>query len=100
MVRWMRRVRDRLSMRIDSREEWKRVRAGGHGRWILRQGVIGFGVPLVVLLLGLDYVTGGFPPGGDGMPSWLVVLLVTFVCVTGGYVLADREWHRAEERFE
>lgn len=88
----------RLSRKIRSREEWERARARGHDRWILRQGVLGFGLPIHVLtLLALD-LFGSFP-GEIDASWWMKMLFALAFAALGGYVVADREWHGAKDRF-
>lgn len=96
-------VRDlivRQSMKITSRVRWKEIRARGHLRWVLRQGVVGFGAPLTVAMLGYYFVVKPAVLSADpGAGWWEVVLVFGTAGALGGYVLADRAWHSAEERF-
>lgn len=85
----------RLSMRIRSREEWERVRARGHVRWIVWKGVPGFGLPVYLVTLLVLYVFGSFPSEID----WTATLASAALAALGGYVVADLEWHKAENRF-
>lgn len=88
----------RISMKIESRAEWKRVRERGHGHWILWQGVLGFGLPLVVVTLLTLYLMGSFPGEIDGA-WWVKNLIFLLMASAAGYIVADIEWHRAEGRF-
>ena len=92
--RWIR----EQSMRIESREEWERVRARGHGHWILWQGIVGFAVPLAALILLTEFLTGSFP-NPEIENWWLRVPIGAFIFAAGGYIIADRAWHEAEDRF-
>lgn len=68
------RVRSKLaswSARVESREEWESVRERGHEHWIPWRGVLGSGVPIVVLILGASFLTGDFL-SSDGEPPWWV----------------------------
>lgn len=88
----------RLTMRVRSRDEWEQVRDRGHGHWVLWQGVVGFGLPIILLTLLTLYFFGSSPIEIDR--SWWVKLPAALVVGAGaGYIAADREWHRAEERF-
>lgn len=98
LVRRLRKLLLRISMRIEDPEEWERVRERGHGRWIFWQGILGFALPLLVVTLLTLYVLGSFPGEIDGS-WWVAQAAFLLVASAGGYIVADREWHRAEDRF-
>lgn len=87
--------------RIETRDEWENEVARGHLSWVLRKGVLGYGVPLMVaVILYLLLQQTVLFPGEPNIPWWSAVLLTAILAFSGGYIAADRAWHRNQDRFE
>ena len=87
----------RIQMKIEDSERWAEVKEGGYRRWVIRQGVLGFGFPLmgfiVVLLLLIS-------PEGPVRSWWVVAPTIIVLAVLAGWGVADRIWGDAQKRFE
>jgi hypothetical protein len=89
-------------MRIYNEEDWARVRAGGKGRYLLRSGVIGRGIPmgLVVTLLIELWDPSGHMPDALLAPRFLWRLLLALaVFSAGGCISSLANWSVHERRF-
>jgi hypothetical protein len=89
-------------MRIYSKEEWAKVEANGKGRYLLRKGVIGRGVPmgLVVALLIELWSPSGEMPGALIEPRFLGrLLLAVAVFSASGALSALANWRFHSRHF-
>ena len=88
-------------MRIHSEEEWEKVEAGGRGRYLLRYGVIGRGLPMgFVVALVIEAALGHPLPGALREPSFLRnLLLAVGVFSASGCGLALANWRAHQRRF-
>jgi hypothetical protein len=89
-------------MRIYSKEEWAKLAAEGKGRYLLRNGVVGRGVPmgLVVALLIELWDPSGEMPGALLESRFLGrLLLAVAVFAASGCVSALANWRIHERRF-
>jgi hypothetical protein len=88
-----------MSMKIKKREEWDRVRSRGHWHWILWNGLVGFALPLIAVILTYLYMVELFFPAENPRPWWVVALATVVLGTAAGYIVADWLWHGYEERF-
>ena len=89
-------------MRIHSKQDWAKIHADGKGRYLLRSGVIGRGIPmgLVVALLIELWDPSGEMPDALLAPRFLWRLLLALaVFSVSGCVSALANWRVHERRF-
>ena len=87
-------------MRIQNRQDWEKVRAGGKMRFVVTRGVLGRGVPMgVVCALGIEVYLGGSFPDLLTSPIFLSrLLLASAVFSVGGCLNANMSWNFHERR--
>ncbi len=85
-------------MKTFNKEEWTQIRGRGHARFIVRRGLLCWGVPFGFLVtLGpflYDVVTHSPPPS-----TWSMVGSFTFLALAFGYGMGETEWRRSERAF-
>jgi hypothetical protein len=88
-------------MRIHSEEEWEKVEARGRGRYLLRYGVVGRGLPLgCVVAVVIEAALGHPLPDALGEPFFLRnLLLAVGVFSASGCVSALANWRIHQRRF-
>ena len=89
-------------MRIHNQEDWGKVRADGKGRYLLRAGVIGRGIPMglvVALLIELWDPSGEMPEALLAPRFLLRLLLALAVFSASGCLSALANWRVHERRF-
>jgi hypothetical protein len=89
-------------MRIHSKEDWAKVHAEGKGRYLLRSGVIGRGIPMglvVSLLIELWDPSGEMPDALLSPRVLLRLLLALAVFSASGCLSALANWRVHERRF-
>jgi hypothetical protein len=89
-------------MRIHGEEEWAKLEAEGKGRYLLRYGVIGRGVPMgiVVALLIELWDPSGEMPGALLEPRFLArLLLAVTVFAASGCLSSLANWRVHARRF-
>src|SRR5438477_9677538 len=85
-------------MKTFDKQRWTQVRAKGHARFIIRQGLLRWGVPfgLAVTLGPFFYDLAIHAPTASiwSMVGSLIVLTLTF-----GYGMGEREWRLGERAY-
>lgn len=86
-------------MRIDNANEWREVQSRGRLSFIVKHGLLRFGLTLMALTLLMLYVV--YPLLLSASPPGLLKTLVASVIVwsLAGYAVADWNWHKYEKRF-
>ena len=90
-------------MRLHSKEDWAKIQTLGRGRYLLRYGVVGRGIPMgivVALLIELWDPSGAMP---DALlePRFLGrLLLAVAVFTASGCISAWANWRVHERRFQ
>jgi hypothetical protein len=85
-------------MKTFDKQKWMQVRARGHVRFIMRQGLLQWGVPfgLVVTLGPFLYDLATHSP----TPSiWSMVGSVTLLTLTFGYGMGETQWRRGQRAY-
>ena len=85
-------------MKTFDKQKWAQIRAKGHVRFIVRQGLFYWGVPLgLVVTLGpfvYDVITHApTPPIGNLVGSF------TLLSLAFGYGMGETEWRRGERAY-
>jgi hypothetical protein len=88
-------------VRISSREDWDRVRAGGRTRYLILAGVVQRGLPMgVVVALAVEVLTGRPVPDSLASVRFVLTLLAgTSLFSLSGCIRAAAQWRLAERRF-
>ncbi len=93
-------------------EQWKRIRTTGKHRYVLSYGVLTIGTCLFGMLGGFLFLieTGLFSlvMGGTSLPVplpvpddfWLLLLAITALCYTLGYVVGKSRWTKNDDWYQ
>ena len=85
-------------MKIFDKEKWMQIRARGHARFIVRHGLIRWGIPLgLVVTLGpffCDLITHTPTPS-----AWSMAGSCTWLTLVFGYGMGETEWRRGERAY-
>jgi len=85
-------------MKTFDKQKWTEIRARGHVRFVMRQGLLRWGVPfaLVVTLGPLIYNLITYSP----TPSiWSTVGSLALLTLAFGYGMGETEWRRGERAY-
>ena len=97
MRHWLRQLQQRTSVRLKNRQAWQAERKRGHGDWILWKGLIGFSIPMALLVHATLWIVFGRSAAWSS--SFGINVVVILWWVLGGYVAADVIWHQMEGRY-
>ena len=85
-------------MKTFDRQKWAKIREGGHARFIVRRGLLYWGVPLgLAVTLGpffYDLVKQAPTPSIGSMVGSFTLLTLAF-----GYGMGETEWRRGERAY-
>src|SRR6266850_2881968 len=92
-------------MNDSEKQSWEKVRARGHGRFILREGLLRCGVPFgVVVTLGpfvYDLITHqSYIPLLLPWPVWNFVVELVFSISVFGYLFGEGNWRKNERDYQ
>jgi hypothetical protein len=84
---------------------WERIKSGGRGSFILRRGILGFGVPWTVLMAIVGAFTpllGDRPPiVPESVPTFLAhALYILPFAVAAGALWAVWTWRSLQRKFD
>ena len=85
-------------MKTFDKQRWTQIRARGHARFIIRHGLLSWGVPfgLVVNLGSFVYDLASHAP----TPSiWSMAGSATLLTLAFGYGMGETEWRRSERAY-
>ncbi len=92
---WLRNFRRLCTMREKDRAKWERVRAKGKRRFVIRRGVLGWGLGTGILSSVLLAV--------EGAPSfhpWLELPVAMLVFAAGGYFWGSWMWDILDRQYQ
>jgi hypothetical protein len=72
-------------------QKWKKIREKGLGRFVLLRGVLGFGIPVGILMTVMNARQNGFSPRSLGGSA--------LICVLGGLFYGWYIWYSSERRY-
>lgn len=85
-------------MRELNKENWEQIRARGHTRFIVRRGLLWWGVPFgLIVTLGpflYDLLTDA-----PTQPLWRLIGSFALLTLVFGYGMGETEWRRGERDY-
>lgn len=85
-------------MKRFDKQQWMQIRARGHTRFLMRRGLLCWGIPFgLVVTLGpffYDLITQG-----PTASVWSMVTSFTLLTLVFGYGMGEREWRRGERAY-
>lgn len=87
-------------MRVYSNDEWTKVRGEGKRAFLLKNGFLGRGIPLGLLVsIGVEAYRGGqFPEALQTPEYWSLALMCVVVFTVSGCITANASWGLHEKR--
>ena len=85
-------------MTSSEKQSWEQIRARGHGRFILRRGLLRWGIPFGLAVTVGPFLYDAFTHAGTASVRTLVVSFV-FSTLAIGMGMGETAWRRREREY-